>query len=449
MQVGRILEGIKRNLSGWGHFNNAIRRPSQNSIKRPNTPEPEHLFHSMSGKTNVAPKKYPVDRSFLPQRSTPYSNQPITTFVIKVASRCNLACTYCYMYEHPDQTWQQQPALMSVETIRLLANRLSEYVRDRNLKRILVVAHGGEPLLLGDDGLRNFFSIIRAELSDREIALDFGLQTNATLVTEETVQVLQDFNVRAGVSIDGPARWNDVARIDHSGNGSFARVMTGVEKLRNPNSGASVFGGFLTVANPNIEPTELLSFFETLKASAIDLLLPDFNHNTYQYWQYPAGVFGRWLAEVFDLWLGDGSDMEIRLFKILMKLVLGGRRGYDALGSLSDGVVIIETDGSYHALDVLKTAYHGATVTGKSLTSHPIADLESEPLVRALSVKSVSAHHRCLSCHVFETCGGGYLPHRYRDDSGFDNASVFCMDLMFIIDHIRKRLASELMPKET
>ena len=29
----------------------------------------------------------------------------ITSFLVKIASRCNLACDYCYMYEHADQTY--------------------------------------------------------------------------------------------------------------------------------------------------------------------------------------------------------------------------------------------------------------------------------------------------------------------------------------------------------
>lgn len=33
----------------------------------------------------------------------------ITQYVIKLHSRCNLACDHCYVYEHADQTWRQHP----------------------------------------------------------------------------------------------------------------------------------------------------------------------------------------------------------------------------------------------------------------------------------------------------------------------------------------------------
>ena len=81
------------------------------------------------------------------------------------------------------------------------------------------------------------------------------------------------------------------------------------------------------------------------------------------------------MIELFDLWISSGSAMEIRTFSVLMRLILGSRYSYDSFGALSRGVVVVETDGTYHALDVLKTAYDGATVTGCSLADTPVREL--------------------------------------------------------------------------
>ena len=380
----------------------------------------------------------------LPQRTEFYEVRPITTVVVKIVSRCNLKCSYCYMYEHPDQSWREQPVFMSIETIHLLADRLSSYVQDRNLKQLIVVFHGGEPLLIGAFRLREFFTILQSSFQDIEADITFGIQTNATLVDDDIVQVFQDFKVRAGVSIDGPQEWNDLMRVDAKGHGSFSQIIGGVEKLRNPKSGESVFGGFLTVANPERDPYELLTFFEKLNTTAIDFLLPDFNFDTFSYDKYPPGTFGRWLSSLFDYWIASESQMEVRIFKTIMKLLMGAKKGYDSFGALSDGVIVVETDGTYHGLDVLKTAYHGATKTGMSLASHPIEALESLPLVKALSVKRFSAPQKCLDCQLFEICGGGYLPHRYSSENGFNRESIYCEDMMIIIEHISTYLSNEL-----
>ncbi len=39
------------------------------------------------------------------------------SLAIKVASRCNLNCSYCFMYNLGDTTYKNQPKFMSTETV--------------------------------------------------------------------------------------------------------------------------------------------------------------------------------------------------------------------------------------------------------------------------------------------------------------------------------------------
>ena len=48
--------------------------------------------------------------------------------------------------------------------------------------------------------------------------------------------------------------------------------------------------------------------------------------------------------------------------------------------------------------------------------------------------------HACQTCPERDTCGGGYLPHRYSRQRGFDNPSVWCADLLKLFGHIRLRM---------
>ena len=34
---------------------------------------------------------------------------PLSQFVLKVHSRCDLACDHCYVYEAADQSWRGRP----------------------------------------------------------------------------------------------------------------------------------------------------------------------------------------------------------------------------------------------------------------------------------------------------------------------------------------------------
>jgi hypothetical protein len=54
---------------------------------------------------------------------------PFREFVVKVHSRCDLACDYCYMYEMADQSWRDRSRTMSIEIARHTATRIGEHTR--------------------------------------------------------------------------------------------------------------------------------------------------------------------------------------------------------------------------------------------------------------------------------------------------------------------------------
>ena len=45
---------------------------------------------------------------------------------------------------------------------------------------------------------------------------------------------------------------------------------------------------------------------------------------------------------------------------------------------------------------------------------------------------------QCQACRLRDVCGGGYMPHRYHPFNGFNNPSVYCADLMQLLDHMRR-----------
>ena len=76
----------------------------------------------------------------------------IDTVLIKAASRCNINCLYCYVYNMGDMRWADMPKQMSYETMTAVAHALGELSRQQS-RRFAVVLHGGEPLLLGPEKL--------------------------------------------------------------------------------------------------------------------------------------------------------------------------------------------------------------------------------------------------------------------------------------------------------
>ena len=54
--------------------------------------------------------------------------------VVKVASRCNLNCTYCYVYNMGDESYKKQPKFMSEEVIKNLFLRIKAHCDKHKLK---------------------------------------------------------------------------------------------------------------------------------------------------------------------------------------------------------------------------------------------------------------------------------------------------------------------------
>ena len=49
---------------------------------------------------------------------------PFRQFILKVHSRCDLACDHCYVYEAADQGWRGQPKGMPDDVLRRTAQRI-------------------------------------------------------------------------------------------------------------------------------------------------------------------------------------------------------------------------------------------------------------------------------------------------------------------------------------
>ncbi|MEY2923273.1 MAG: hypothetical protein RL108_1899, partial [Bacteroidota bacterium] len=87
----------------------------------------------------------------------------LDTVLIKVASRCNINCSYCYVYNMGDDNWSRMEKLMSFETIIAIANSLKK-LSAKQSKLFSIVLHGGEPFLLGAKKMDAYFGQLREAL---------------------------------------------------------------------------------------------------------------------------------------------------------------------------------------------------------------------------------------------------------------------------------------------
>lgn len=377
--------------------------------------------------------------------AVPAADSPrLTSFLLKVASRCNLACDYCYMYEHADQTWREQPHVMDTHVRDSIARRIGEYAGYAQLARLAVILHGGEPLLCGIPFLTDTAHRIRSEVraqAGRHVVVDIGVQTNGVLLDDSALGQLADAAIGISLSLDGPAQVNDRHRPLAGGRSSSEATLAALERLRRR---PDIFRGVIAVIDADNSPEDLLSWFADQEIPGLDLLLPDANHQL-----PPLGRgrdpdrYARWLTRAFDAWFDNHPTLPLRTFDALVAAILGAPSDTDAFGLGNVSLLTIETDGTYHDLDVLKITEPGMTSLGLYVGDHPIRLAASSPglLAHQELLSPAGLAQQCQVCPELTTCGGGAVPHRW-DGHGFDKPSIYCHELLTLITHIRSRLTT-------
>lgn len=139
---------------------------------------------------------------------------PLQMMVLSLTGNCNLACRYCYASEQDQNT-------MTWETAR----RAIDLAAASGTPFILQFS-GGEPLL----ALPLLHQIVDYIRTNR-IRARMDLQTNGTLLTEETAAFLRCARIGIGVSLDGRPAEHDAHRCYPDGRGSSMDVIAGIQCL--------------------------------------------------------------------------------------------------------------------------------------------------------------------------------------------------------------------------
>lgn len=401
---------------------------------------------SLGTKVSEWPTKDVVDAALADPQWRP---KPFVEFVLKVHSRCNLSCDYCYVYEMADDSWKDNPATMSKDTVDQAAARFGEHMRAHadDIPDAKVVLHGGEPLMAGPELITYLTERFHAE-TPPGIELDIRMTTNAVLLTPDNLRLMRECGIRAYVSLDGGREAHDRHRKYANGRGSYDATISGLNALRTPEY-RDLFSGLLCTVDVANDPIDVYEMLIAHEPPMVDFLLPHGN------WNQPPPAWGGdsntttyadWLIPIFDRWYdAPVRPTSIRLFDEIINLVLGGHSHAETVGLAPFQSLTIDTNGSIDFCHQLKSSFNRAAISGHHVSRDSLDALMLQPGSVARQIGADALCDTCKACPISNICGGGLYAHRYKVGTGYLNPSVYCADLSRLIGHIVERVAKDVL----
>jgi uncharacterized protein len=356
--------------------------------------------------------------------------------LVKLASRCNINCTYCYWFRDPEV--YNKPPVLTLDAEDQFCARLEQHIHKYELDQFLLVFHGGEPLLFP----KYRFCDLQNKLSDIErrtgCKIERGLTTNAILIDEEWTSLFKAHDVNVTVSLDGPPEINDKQRVDFKGRGTLAATLRGLDCLR----AAGIEPGLISVCNPSTDPERIVAYIvEELGILHFDILPPDATHS-----DNPPPI-ADYFIRLFDVWFDRYAERGVRISTLdaMIRGLTGHLSASDTIGLGPIYTVTLMTDGALEALDVLRIAGAGSTASNANVRDNALQDVQNDPIWREAFHASMNLAEVCRKCELLDSCGGGHLAQRWSPQRRFDNPSVYCESWKRIFDRIWRRIAPTLV----
>lgn len=356
-------------------------------------------------------------------------NSPRNSVMLSVASGCNLACRYCYCGVCRDKLPSQ--GLMSKRTALAAIDALFAAADPKQGVRITFF--GGEPLL-NKPVIQSVVERCDAIAKERGTSSGYSITTNATLMDDETADLIISRNFGLMVSLDGPKNLHDQQCPTRDGAGSFDLAAAGIRKLLARNGRVTVR---CTMAHPAPDAMKLIRFFSDFGFSRIVLGTvrnPAFP-SACDFTEEDGDAFNRCMEEEILPWMlsekAAGRDPIYNPFDDIAAF-LGKQEHPDKVTSIRCG------------------ACHGSLAVGPDGTLYPchrfvgmdawaVGSIESGPDLRRcrdfwLAYRACIKEH-CSSCWAYRLCEGPCPWEIARGDGTFAMDKKLCRDACNWIQH--------------
>jgi len=338
---------------------------------------------------------------------------------------CPSKCSYCWSSE-------EGSPVMSIETIKEVVAWLKNFREDR----VTFTFHGGEPLLAGPEFYRQALPLLAEGLKD--LNPEFAMQTNLWRMTPEIAQILGEYHVPIGSSIDGPEDITDSQR----GKGYFEKTMRGYEIARA--QGLQV-RFICTFTNKSVKHRqEIFDFFLqngfTLK---LHPALPSLRSENPKEWALPPEEYGDLLVYLLDKSLEHMQDIDVMNINDLCRCVFTRRGTVCTYVDCMGNTFAVGPDGSIYPC--YRFVGMPEYIMG-NVRDHPaMDDLMHSEAGKLMSGFKDYVDTACGECRHIKYCRGGCPYNAMAPTPGeIRGVDPHCIAYTRIFDEINDRLNKEM-----
>ena len=352
--------------------------------------------------------------------------------IVRVSDRCNQDCSYCYVDR--DTRLHSKIALKPEDLHSLYKLVLGSGYYDF----VTFVWHGGEPTLIGHDNFSQILEMQKIYLQPNQ-SVQNSIQTNATVLDPEIINLFVKHNFQVGVSLDAPPEINNTFRVFWDGKPTLKRVISGIKDLQFAGLHP---GGICVLTRQNYTKSfEIYEFFKELGMSyQFNPMYADegVSECSAKALAITPDEYAKTLIETYDLYVNDPNPtIDVTdIQNIIASMMVGCSQNCLYAGKCEEFIGILP-NGDVYLCDLF---YKPDQKIG-NLSDLNVKELTSSQVLITIGNRPEHLHlGECRGCEWWSICRGGCSSKSRAIFGDAMRKDPFCQTRKLLFSHVQRHL---------
>lgn len=337
------------------------------------------------------------------------------SMLIMPTDECNMNCIYCFHKAHHGNNER-----MSLETVRRIYD-----ITFKSFEDVTIIWHGGEPLCMGADFYREAISM---QKDYRNTRIRNRMQTNLTMLSQPMVELVREYNIGVGSSLDGVC--NEELR------GRTAIIESKRQLLIN--SGLKC-GFIMVVSRKNIDSlNDSYDYFKAMNANFTMNPYISNSCNECDDLKLDVVYAAEKMIELFEYWIGDvNCKIHLDYFERIINYIIHKKKTVCKYTSCLGKWMGIRYNGE---IVPCNRFFPDEYSYGNVYQYSDISEAFKSAGFNRLLNEAILRREKCKQCAIYAFCEGGCNNVAYNENGISANNGDSCYLTRTIYEYINKRV---------